>query len=246
MVGGDGGVTFDHEPGEETRKATWHVFDLVPDALGKNAHQEFVDAAQALNEAAEALIDARTGEAAARLGLDLARWMAEATPPRFEQMAASRTFGRVMAERLAHQFRLRANDACVRAVDDVGTARRRTREAARLPDEAWQRFTEERRICNRHFQHRALAWLKKRETEYGRVAAATASSKRVLVKNVFQRTNQPPGSPGERPARGHLCRTLSTLRSVRTAKHSTLSKTRSRRQKTSGEPGAMRWNQSDS
>ena len=110
--------------------------------------------------------------------------MAEATPSRFEQVAASGALQPATAERLAHHFRLRANDACIRAIDDVDTAKYRTQEAARLLDEAWQRFTEERRICNQRFQRRAQAWLKKRETKCGRVAAATASSKRVLVKNV--------------------------------------------------------------
>ena len=62
--------------------------------------------------------------------------MAEATPSRFEQVAASGALQPATAERLAHQFRLRANDACVRAIDDVDTARRRTQEAARLLDEA--------------------------------------------------------------------------------------------------------------
>lgn len=167
---------------EETRQATRHVFDLVPDALGRTAHQEFVDAAQALIEATEGLIHARAREATARLRLDLALWMAEATPSRFEQVAASGTLQSATAEWLAHQFRLRANDACIRAIDDVDTAQRRTQEAARLLDEAWQRFTEERRIYNRRFQRRALAWLKKREAEDRQMAVEPPRNKAKPVK----------------------------------------------------------------
>ena len=160
---------------EETRQATRHVFDLVPDALGRTAHQEFVDAAQALIEAAETLIHARAGEATARLRLDLALWMAEATPSRFEQVAASGALQPATAEWLAHHFRLRANDACVRAIEDVNTAGYRVRQATHLLDDAWQRLNDERRVYNQRVQRRAYAWLKKRDAQYGRAAAAAAS-----------------------------------------------------------------------
>ena len=176
---------------EETREATRDVFDLIPDALSKVAHQEFVDAAQALMEAAEEFIHARTREAAARLRLDLALWMAEATPSRFEQVAAGGILEPDMAERLAHQFRLRAKDECIRAIDDVNTAGSRVWQATQLLDDAWQRFNEERRVYGQRFQRRARAWLKKREATYERAAAATASNKLGLVKDA---------SPAEKPA----------------------------------------------
>ena len=160
---------------EETGEATRDVFDLVPDALGKIAHQEFVDAAQALIEATEEFIHARTGEAAARLKLDLALWMAEATPSRFEQVAANRTLEPATTARLAHQLRLRADDECIRAIDDANTAEYRVRQATHLLEEAWQRFNDERRVHNWRFQRRAQAWLKKREAQYERAAAAAAS-----------------------------------------------------------------------
>ena len=187
---------------EETRKATQDVFDLVPDALGKVAHPEFVDAAQALIEAAEELIHARTGEAAARLRLDLTLWMAEATPSRFEQVAASGAFEPATAARLAHQLRLRAHDACIRAVGDLNLAVYRARQATQLLDDAWHEFNEERRVCHQHFQRRARAWLKKREAQYERAAAAAALDVPKPDK---------PTLPADQPGQGLARRTVDAL-----------------------------------
>ena len=175
---------------EETREATRDVFDLLPDALGKTAHQEFVDAAQSLIEATEEFIHARTGEAAALLRLDLARCMAEATPSRFEQVAASGAFEPATTARLAHQFRLRADDACIRAIDDADTAGYRVWQATHLLNDAWQRFNEERRAHNRRFQRRARAWLKKREARYERTATAATSDEPRPEKNISPADDQ--------------------------------------------------------